>query len=72
MVDALLPLAHAAELLDAEPYWMHWQVGDVPASCKRFLQRADMLSRTQPMANGLVQGVLALFMSDGKAIDKHG
>ncbi len=66
MVDAFLPLAHAAEWLDAESYWMHWPMGDMPTSLNRFLKHAGLLSRQQPLCNGFAQGALGLFMSSGK------
>ncbi len=66
MVDALLPLAHAAGLLDAKGYWMHWPMGDMPVSLNRFLKHAQLVSTQQPVCNGLAQGALALFMSGGK------
>ncbi|MGB0412928.1 MAG: DUF2851 family protein [Coraliomargarita sp.] len=66
MIDALLPLAHTAGLFDAVPYWMHWPMGDMPTSLNRFLKQADLLSKQQPLCNGLAQGALALFLSGGK------
>ena len=66
MVDALLPLAHVAGLLDALPYWMHWPMGDMPTSLNHFLKQADLISSDQPFCNGLAQGALSLFMSGGK------
>ena len=66
LVDAILPLATAAGLLDAQPYWMHWPMGDCPDALRRFLKHAQMISHRHPSANGLIQGALALSLEQGR------
>jgi hypothetical protein len=71
IVDALLPLAAAAELLPRQvllQYWQHWPVGDHPASLRKFMKQAALYSRTEPLCNGRMQGALALFMTDGAGL----
>jgi hypothetical protein len=63
MVDAILPLATAAGLLDGHGYWMHWPPGDSPAALRRFLKHSAVRSRQRPHSNGWHQGALALFLS---------
>ncbi len=65
MVDAFLPLASAAGVMEGFPYWLHWWAGDSPVAINRFLKHAQLTSARQPLTNGLVQGALALFMSRG-------
>lgn len=65
MVDALLPLAEAAGILQGRDYWMHWYVGDAPVALRRFLKLVEVTSREQPNTNGLTQGALSLFCSEG-------
>ncbi len=62
IVDALLPLATAAKLLDGCAYWQHWLTGDSPSALALFLKRAGVLNRQNPMSNGAIQGALALFL----------
>lgn len=65
MVDAFLPLATAAGVMDGFPYWLYWWAGDSPVVIRRFLKYAGLTSTQQPLTNGLVQGALALFMNRG-------
>lgn len=60
--DALLPLAAAADLCDAEPYWWHWYPGDAPDALRRFLKQAQLTDYANPQSNGATQGALALFL----------
>ncbi|MGJ8654293.1 MAG: DUF2851 family protein [Opitutaceae bacterium] len=65
MVDAFLPLAHSAEILDAYRQWLHWWGGDHPHAVGHFLKHAELTGKGQPLSNGLVQGALALFLKRG-------
>ena len=64
-VDAILPLATAAGLLDGFDYWLHWFPGDCPAALQRFLKQAGTVNRQNPLNNGLIQGALGLFLDCG-------
>lgn len=71
IVDALLPLAVAAELASMEAlwqYWQHWPAGDHPISLRKFMKQAALFSRKEPLCNGRLQGALALFISDGAGL----
>ena len=68
MIDALLPLAEVAGVLNAEAYWQHWYVGDVPVALKNFLKLVEATSRLQPNTNGLTQGALGLFCNEGSRL----
>jgi hypothetical protein len=65
VVDAILPLATAAGILDGFPYWMHWPPGDGPDALRRFLKHAGVTNRQNPQNNGWNQGALALFLERG-------
>ena len=65
VVDALLPLATAAGILDGFSYWMHWSPGDSPDALRRFLKHAGVTNRQNPQSNGWNQGALALFLERG-------
>lgn len=65
MVDAFLPLAHSAEILNAYRQWLHWWGGDHPDAVGHFLKHAGLTGKEQPLSNGLVQGALALFLKRG-------
>ncbi|MFQ3224639.1 MAG: hypothetical protein ACI8Z5_000890 [Lentimonas sp.] len=62
VVDAILPLATAAGLIDGQAYWMHWSPGDSPDALRRFLKHAGVTNRQNPQGNGWNQGALALFL----------
>jgi hypothetical protein len=61
--DALLPLAAAAGILEAEPFWQQWPAGDAPDALSRFLKQAQVVDRAQPFANGQLQGGLHLLIN---------
>lgn len=65
VVDAILPLATAAGLLDGFSYWMHWSPGDSPDALRRFLKHSGVTNRQNPQSNGWNQGALALFLERG-------
>ena len=67
MVDAILPLATAAGLLNGVgiDYWLHWFPGDSPDGLHRFLRQTGVTSRQNPQSNGLIQGALGLFLDQG-------
>lgn len=64
--DALLPLAQAAGLAQAEAHWRdwwrHWPAGDAPARLHAFLKQAQVIDRAEPFSNGQVQGGLQLLI----------
>lgn len=60
--DALLPLAQAAGMLEAEAYWRHWPAGDAPARLHGFLKQAQIIDRAEPFSNGQMQGGLQLLI----------
>ncbi len=62
VVDAFLPLAQADGVLEAFGYWWHWPPGDRPDAQISFLRQAGLCNRRNPICNGLVQGVLELFV----------
>jgi len=65
IVDAILPLATAAGLLDGQAYWVHWSLGDSPPAFTRFLKHAGITNRLNPHCNGWHQGAIALFLERG-------
>ena len=65
VVDAFLPLATVAGLLDGVDYWLHWFPGDCPDALRRFLKQSGMVNRHCPFSNGLIQGALGLFLDKG-------
>lgn len=65
VVDAILPLATAAGLLNGFNYWMHWSSGDSPAGLRHFLKHAGVITAQYPHRNGWNQGALALFLERG-------
>jgi len=65
MVDAFLPLATAAGIMDGYLAWSQWWPGDSPDAVKRFLKHVELTGKLQPLSNGLVQGALTLFMNRG-------
>lgn len=65
MVDAFLPLASAAGIMNGCTYWWQWWAGDCPTAVRRFLKHTQMTGKDQPLSNGLVQGALALFINRG-------
>jgi len=65
MVDAFLPLATAAGMMDGRLYWSHWWAGDCPDAVRQFLKYVELTGTSQPLSNGLVQGALSLFMNRG-------
>lgn len=60
--DALLPLAQAANLAQAEAYWLHWPAGDAPECLHGFLKQAQIIDRAEPFSNGQLQGGLQLLI----------
>ncbi|CAI8263544.1 MAG: Uncharacterised protein [Opitutia bacterium UBA7350] len=69
MVDAFLPMAEAAGVLDAFWYWWHWPGGDRPERQYQFLKKAGLYNRNKPNCNGMVQGILELFVHGGESSD---
>lgn len=65
MVDAFLPMAQAAGLLDSFCYWWHWPAGDRPNRQHQFLRQTGLCNRSHPICNGWLQGVLQLFILGG-------
>lgn len=65
IVDAILPLATGAGLVDGQAYWVHWSLGDSPPAITRFLKHAGITNRLKPQCNGWHQGAIALFLERG-------
>jgi hypothetical protein len=68
MVDAFLPLAEAAGLLDSSAlfyYWWHWPPGDCPAVVGRLLRQSGVCGSHRTFCNGLHQGAIGLFLGAG-------
>ena len=65
IVDAILPLATGAGLVDGQAYWVHWSLGDSPPAITRFLKHAGITKRLNPQCNGWHQGAIALFLERG-------
>lgn len=62
LCDALLPLAEAAGLLDAYPYWLHWPHANCPECVLYCVRKTQLTNRDHPLSNGIVQGILAFAM----------
>lgn len=60
--DALLPMAAADQLFDASGYWLNWPPGDAPDRLLRFLKSSEVIDRSNPLANGHVQGALQMLL----------
>ncbi len=60
--DALLPLAQASGLLEAEALWWHWPAGDAPERLHAFLKQSQVIDRAEPFSNGQVQGAVQLMI----------
>ena len=60
--DALLPLAQASGLLEAEALWWHWPAGDTPERLHAFLKQSQVIDRAEPFSNGQVQGAVQLMI----------
>jgi hypothetical protein len=58
LCDALFPAWQAATGRAMRGYWLHWYPGDVPDQLVRFVRRAGLATRDEPMSNGLFQGLL--------------
>jgi hypothetical protein len=56
--DALLPLAQAAGIFEAEVHWRYWPAGDAPERLHAFLKQARIVDRSEPFSNGQIQGGL--------------
>lgn len=66
VVDAIIPLATVAGLLNGFEYWLHWFAGDSPDVLLRFLRQTDVVNRPNPLSNGLIQGALGLSLDHGR------
>lgn len=65
VVDGFLPLLSAETGGDYFGLWRHWFVGDLPAALIQFLREAGVTTRQQPRCNGLLQGALQRFFTQG-------
>lgn len=65
VVDAILPLLSAETGKDYFGLWRHWFVGDAPDALIQFLREAGVTNRQQPRCNGLLQGALQRFFTQG-------
>lgn len=68
LCDAIFPLADAALGKGWGPYWQHWYAGDFPEAFSRFCRQSDLVDTRTPVSNGLMQGILALFLSKGGCV----
>jgi hypothetical protein len=58
LCDAFLPAWEIATEHFMCDYWLNWYPGDVPDNLLRFARRANLFTRSEPMSNGLFQGLL--------------
>lgn len=65
VVDAFLPLLSVENDADYFGLWRHWFVGDAPDALIQFLREAGVTSGRQPRCNGLLQGALQRFFTQG-------
>lgn len=69
LCDAIFPLAHSVVGGRWDAYWQHWYPGDFPDAFSRFYRQAGLSDTRMPMSNGLMQGILLLFVSKGEVLD---
>jgi hypothetical protein len=69
LCDAIFPLAAGAIPGRWQAYWQHWYPGDFPEAFARFHRQAGLGDARFPISNGLMQGILALFASQGAGLD---
>ena len=65
LCDAIFPLAEAGGGGPWKGYWQHWYPGDFPDAFARFHRQSGLGDARFPMSNGVMQGILALFASQG-------
>ncbi|WP_269542276.1 DUF2851 family protein [Cerasicoccus fimbriatus] len=65
VVDALLPMLSVETGRDLFGLWHHWMVGDAPGALNQFLREAGVCGPRQPRCNGLLQGALQRFFTQG-------
>ncbi|MBK1858011.1 DUF2851 family protein [Cerasicoccus arenae] len=65
VVDAFLPLLSVELDQDFFGLWHHWMAGDAPAALIQFLRESGVTSARQPRCNGLLQGALQRFFTQG-------
>lgn len=70
LCDAIFPLAAAMRDGPWVNYWQYWYPGDFPDAFARFYRQAGMASARNPMSNGVMQGILALFSGKGEALEE--
>lgn len=70
LCDAIFPLAAAVQDGPWADYWQHWYPGDYPDALARFYRQAGLADAGYPMSNGGMQGILALFAGQGKALEE--
>ncbi|MFU8847985.1 MAG: DUF2851 family protein [Opitutales bacterium] len=68
LCDGIFPLAALALDPSWAFYWQHWYPGDFPDAFTRFYRQAGLADASLPMSNGSMQGILALFASQGQAL----
>lgn len=68
LCDAIFPLAALSLDRGWETYWQHWYPGDYPDAFARFYRQAGLAESGVPMSNGQMQGILALFASQGRIL----
>jgi len=63
--DGFLPLVFARTQVPVSQLWFHWYVGDAPLGARDSLRKLGVLEiRRFPLANGWVQGLLSLRLSE--------
>jgi len=63
--DGFLPLVFAQTRIPVSQLWFHWYVGDAPPGSRNSLRNLGVLEmRRFPLANGWVQGLLGLRLSE--------
>jgi len=65
VIDAFLPLLAAHREQDLFGAWHHWFPGDAPDALIHFLREANITDSKQPRCNGLLQGALQRFFTQG-------
>ncbi|MGE9297052.1 MAG: DUF2851 family protein [Puniceicoccales bacterium] len=65
VVDVFLPLLAVKRGKDLFGAWHHWFTGDAPDALIQFLRESNVTDSTQPRCNGLLQGALQRFFTQG-------
>jgi len=66
LCDAIFPLAESEFGAGWAPYWQAWYAGDFPGGFARFHRQGGLVDRREPVSNGIMQGILGLFLNKGQ------